>query len=365
MNKALSVVVSLALSSAAVAGDVSPQSTFISYETAKPVIAAHSGSLPDELKALGPLDAAKWNAWVEKRDRDIRSRLEAGEEDTLTNLLRFGVTFTKEYRIEDDYLVRYGESSLVNGFAEKRANDLISALSASNPPPGLAEMRDFLAQKGFSFKTPQSRAKVKAYLLANLGRMRDEFLKYHAQTKDESRYQLFADRGISLDTNLWPDYQLEVTLRQLKEKGLLKAGSIRRIAVVGPGLDFVNKEAGVDFYPPQTTQPYALLDSLFRLGLTDPANFELYTLDISPSVLVHVRGAAKKAAEGKDYVVQLPWNTARPMSDEYRQAFVAYWQHLGSSLGEPVPPIPVPDSVADTQSRAVRSKPRLHAALFR
>lgn len=357
MNRTLRVVVCLGLFCGVALGDDPPQASFISYESAKPVVKALSDSLPPELKSLGALDAAKWNTWVRQRDREIRVRLERGEEDTLTNLLRFGVTFTKEYRIEDEYLVRYGNSSLVNAFAENRANDLVRALSAPNPPPGLAGMRDFLVKKGFSFKTPQGRAKVKAHLLANLARMRDEFLKYHAQKKDEqARYQLFEDRGISLDTNLWPDYQLDVSLRQLKQKGLLKPNSIRRVAIVGPGLDFVNKEAGVDFYPPQTTQPFAVLDSLFRLGLADPKTVELYTLDISQSVIVHVQGAAQKSAEGRDYVMQLPWNSGRPMSQEYRQSFVAYWQQLGGEVGEPVPAIAVPESVSNTQTRAVKIK---------
>jgi hypothetical protein len=29
--------------------------------------------------------------------------------------------------------------------------------------------------------------------------------------------------------------------------GTLKLGSVRRIAIVGPGLDFVNKQQGYDF----------------------------------------------------------------------------------------------------------------------
>ena len=46
-----------------------------------------------------------WMAWLQKSDAQVRQRLDIGEEDSLTNLLRFGVTYTKEYRIDDDYLV--------------------------------------------------------------------------------------------------------------------------------------------------------------------------------------------------------------------------------------------------------------------
>lgn len=300
------------------------------------------------------LDDAKWSAWVETRDREIRKRLDRGTEDTLTNLLRFGVTFTKEYRIDDEYLVRYGQSSLVNAFAENRANDLIRALAAPNPPERITEMRAFLKKRGFSLKTPEQRTQVKKYLLDNLARMRDDFLKYRAQKKDEHRFQLFQDRGISLDTNLWPDYQLDVHFRNMVEKGLLKPGNIHRVAIVWPGLDFVNKEAGSDFYPPQTTQPFAVLDSLLRLGIADSSRIELYTLDISDDVNLHIAHARQNAARGRSYIVQLAWDTARPMSDEYRKNFIDYWQHLGSKIGTPVAPIPVPSSADATRSRAVR-----------
>jgi len=331
----------------------------MSLEAAHDVLAGMHDLLPDDLRSVGALDEANWSVWIQNRDREIRNRLDRGTEDTLTNLLRFGVTFTKEYRIDDEYLVHYRESSLVNAFANRRADDLIRAFNAPNPSEGVADMRAFVEKKGFSLKTAQERARLKKYLLANLARMRDDFLKYRSQPKDEKRFQLFQDRGISLDTNLWPDYQIEVTLRSMMEKGLLKPGSVRRVAVIGPGLDFANKEAGSDVYPPQTIQPFAVLDSLLRLGLANPASVEVHTLDISPDVNLHIERWRAKAAHGDDYVVQLPWNTERPLSDEYRAKFIAYWQTLGSEIGEPVTPITVPPLASATKTRAVKIRPEI------
>jgi hypothetical protein len=336
---------------------------YISLEAAGPVLQNFASSLPADLNAsTSHLDAQTWSAWVKTNDAKIRKRLVGGEEDTLTNLLRFGVTFTKEYRIEDEYLVKYGQSSLVDSFANTRANDLIRAMAASRPAPGIAEMCDFVQSQGYSFKTPADRAKVKKYLLDNLARERNEFMKYRARKKDDSRFQLFQDRGISVDSNLWPDYALDLAFRKLAEKGLLRPGSVRRIAIVGPGLDFVNKEAGVDFYPPQTVQPFAVLDSLLRLGLADPSA-ELFTFDISPSVNSHVARIRQKGQQGNPYVVQLPWNTQHPMSDEYRAAFIAYWKALGTKIGDPVAAIPVPASVTGTDTRAVKIKPQIAARI--
>jgi hypothetical protein len=340
----------------AAVGQAATKPQFISFEAAQPVLTGMAESLPAELQHAN-LDAKKWEAWVQSKDRETRARLDRGEEDTLTNLLRFGVTFTKEFRIDDHYLVRYGDSSLVNSFAANRANDLIRALAAPNASAGMLEMRTFVEKKGFTLRSPEGRRKVKKYLLDNLARMRDEFIRYHNTPKDESRFQLFKDRGISLDTNLWPDYQLEQSFLDLLQKGFVQRGSVRRIAIVGPGLDFVNKEAGNDFYPPQTIQPFAVMDSLVRLGLADPNALEVYTLDISSQVNLHVARARKNAAAGHSYTLQLPWSTSRPMSQEFRASFVGYWQKLGSAIGKAVSPIPVPQAAEGTQTRAVRIPP--------
>jgi hypothetical protein len=89
--------IALSLQSAALAQDSRAQ--FMSLEAAQPILEAMSASLPAGLRA-GQLDAVRWAQWLKTADTQVRHRLDAGEEDTLTNLLRFGVTFTKEYRID-------------------------------------------------------------------------------------------------------------------------------------------------------------------------------------------------------------------------------------------------------------------------
>lgn len=337
---------------------------FISFESAKPVLRVMGDSVPPELKRAGSqLDAKAWAEWVKKEDAEIRKRLETGEEDTLTNLLRFGVTFTKEYQIDREYLGKYGQSTLVNSFAEHRADDLIRALRSPSANERMQQMRVLLENKGFSFNTAAERTRLKKYLLANLARMRDEFSAYREKLRSvgiEERSQLYAERGISLDTNLWPDFALDLQLRQMLKTGLLKPGSVRRIAIVGPGLDFANKEYGNDFYPLQTTQPFAVIDSLARLGLANPASLEVVTLDISPNVNVHLQRARKAAAAGQAYTIQLAWNSAVPRGQSYLADFVKYWQTLGDQIGAVTKPVLVPPAVAsETHIRAVGIRPEV------
>ena len=333
---------------------------YVPFPAARPILMTYLNSLPPELKPGGQPTAAAWDAWVRREDRDVRMRLDRGEEDTLTNLLRLGVTYTKEDRISFQDLEQFGKDKYIDSVASKRADDLIRALASPHASEGMAEMRSFLEKKGFNLRTPDGRKKVKAYMLANLARMRDEVIRAENtlyKKKDADLSQQFKDRGISTDSNLYPDYTIELHLRHMMQQGLLKPGSIRRVAIVGPGLDFVNKNSGSDFYPPQTTQPFAVIDTLARLGLADPVKVELTTFDISPRVNKHLAHARTEAEAGKWYTIQLLSSPSDQWSKDYAAGFMEYWQKLGNEIGKPAQRIPVPDAAGDIWNRAVSVRP--------
>ena len=339
---------------------------FLGPYAAAPVVgafrtsAAHRKDLPAPL-ARDKFDHDAWLRWVLASDTAIRRRLERGEEDTLTNLLRFGLTFTRANRLDNWHLAQMGKDPVVDAVAATRADDLIRALEQPGSNEGLRQERLFVESRGFSLATPAERQRLKSYLLRNLARMRDEFLAYTAALKDtdlEKASLLYADRGISLDTNLWPHYQIHRELARLAQAGALKPKSVRRVAVVGPGLDFANKELGTDFYPPQSVQPFAVIDTLAQLGLADTNTVELYTFDISPHVNVHLRRAREQARSGKPYVMQLAWNSAVPRSQRYLSGFVPYWRDLGGRVGKPVAATNVPGALAkEINIRAVQVRP--------
>jgi hypothetical protein len=329
---------------------------FVPFSAAEPVLNTYLSSLPAELKPSGKPTSAAWDSWIRAQDKDIRARIEQGEENTLTNLLRLGVTYTQQPRITYEYLAEFGHSKFVDGIADKRANDLIKALSAPRPSEGMQEMKALLQKKGYSLKTPEDQKKVKAYLLANLARLRDDVAR-DAQTAKTNKYQAFKDRGISTDSNLYPDYTIDLHLRHMIDQGLLKPGGVHRIAIVGPGLDFVNKKSGSDFYPPQTTQPFAVIDTLARLGLADPEKIEVYTFDISSRVNKHLERARKEATAGKPYTIQLLASPSDGWSKTYLSGFLEFWQKLGKEIGKSTTPIPVPEEASDIWNRAIAVRP--------
>src|SRR6185295_8508266 len=114
---------------------------------------------------------------------------------------------------------------------------------------------------------------------------------------------LYKDRGLSVDTDFRPNYAIETALAEIKRRGLLR--SVRRVAVIGPGLDFTDKDSGFDHYPLQTLQPFAVVDSLLRLGLARPQDLRMTLFEISTPTLDHISKAVTRARTGQAYTLQL------------------------------------------------------------
>src|SRR6202042_543553 len=172
---------------------------------------------------------------------------------------------------------------------------------------------------------------------------------------------LFRDRGVSLDTNIFPDFPIEQALRDLKNRGVLREGQVARVAVIGPGLDIIdkNERSSYDYYPQQTLQPFALYDSLVRLGLARATGVSMSIFDISSRVINHIQRARELARMNTGYVIQLP----RQVADPWPADLIAYWRSLGDRVGAEVAPIRPPETfqIADggsgLETRAVRIRP--------
>src|SRR5262249_33295308 len=109
----------------------------------------------------------------------------------------------------------------------------------------------------------------------------------------------------------------------------LRPNGIRRVALVGPGLDFADKNSGFDFYPVQTLQPFMAIDSLLRLGLAAPAEVDLTTLDISNRVNDHILAIQRRPKPGPPYPLRL----AIDPGSQWTPALISYWQSIGDRIG--------------------------------
>jgi ribosomal protein L17 len=301
--------------------------------------------LPAELKAASAESASIWPAWIKKRDAEIRARLERGEEDTLVNLLLFGISYTKRSRLTFAEIEKLAQQQ-ANATPplllalQARADDLVRAAAS----PGNNERLIFANQvltkrKGFDLTSPEGRLLARQYLLANVARVLNEqsgYARILAAARQQGdateefavRSRLYSTRGLSFDTSLPPNYAIERALVALQRRGAFAPGSVRRVAIIGPGLDFTDKQEGYDIYPIQTIQPFALIDALLRLGLSSPKDLTVFTFDISQRVNNHLKAIVEQAKRNRTYALWLPLDTQVP----WQQDLVEYWERVGQSI---------------------------------
>jgi hypothetical protein len=348
---------------------------YIPYAEAQPILQQLDEILPPGLKGKSSTQQSViWSNWVAGRDKDIRARLLQGDEDSIVNFLLFGTSYTTQPRLNGKQLAQItsqgtaaGDQSTtgVQRILNARIDDLIKGAAAPKNNERLLFAERVMTQKGFNLRTPAGMAQAKDYLLASLGRVLKESASYtrileqakqfgDASEEFAQRSHLFSNRGLSSDTSLLPNFALEQSLKAMRDRHLIDA-PIRRIAIIGPGLDFTDKEEGYDFYPQQTIQPFAIIDSVLRLGLAQANNLQLTTFDISPRINDHLARANRDAARGQSYTLQLPRN----VQAGWKPDAVTYWSHFGDQIAVPVTAIPAPSATGELVTRAVRVRPEI------
>jgi hypothetical protein len=284
----------------------------------------------------------------------------------MVNLLLYGTSFTKQPRISMEGAGIAEASKL--GVLRARVDDLVAGLVNPGDNERLSFLQQLLRNQGIALETPDGPRQTGVFILQNLQRVVQERktlagraanVKTAASPDDPSslldRASFFRDRGLSLDTGIIPAFSIEQTLRDLKQRRVLRDGQVTRVAVIGPGLDFIdkNEESAYDYYPQQTLQPFALYDSLLRLQLAKPNDLSISIFDISSQVLDHFRRARERARKRISYDLQLPRDVARPWPPE----LIAYWRSLGDQVGSSIAPIAPPRIFQGLESRALRIRP--------
>lgn len=355
------------------------QVTYLPYAEAKPILQTLAEILPPELRVGTPDQLATlWPSWVTSRDLEIRKRLAQGDEDSLANFLLFGTSYTPQPRINEKQIAEIrGESASTGAHATAKArtilapriHDLMRALLVPRGNERLLFARQVLAERGYRQIKPRDPA-LQDYLLNSVVRGLQEQANYvrivesarllgNPSEEFAARSKVYSTRGLSSDTSLLPNYAIEESLKVLKQRGVLAPHSIRRVAIVGPGLDFTDKQSGYDFYPQQTIQPFAIVDSLYRLGLARREDFRVKTFDLSPRVNHHLALAEQRARRGQPYVIQLP----RDPASQWKAEAVQYWKRFGDQIGTPTTPVKIPANVGNLEIRAVRVRPEVAAQI--
>lgn len=340
---------------------------YLSFEDVRPALAAfsngpYSAELPPELKTrtAAPAD---WTAWIAQRDRSIRARLREGDADSVANFALLGTSFTSQPRLTGAQMESvHGDDEVISRWILGRVQDLMRALARPAANERLQFVADWLKEKGADPSLPGKAERAGNTLLDAVLRELHELEEYEkaiaqAKRSGEAAAQragstLYRNRGLALDTSFRPNLGIEQVLAGLKSHGLVT--TIRRAGVFGPGLDFTDKRNGYDYYPVQTLQPFALIDSLRRVGIAGSDGPSVAIFDLSARVLNHVRRAVDRAAAGDAYVVQTPLDDDVPWFPNAKQ----YWSRFGSEIGTEAPAVKPPPGLA-VKARAVRIRPEV------
>lgn len=346
----------------------------VTWEEVAAITRRLSGAAPD----LDREEAARtWTAWIAARREAIRERLERGELDSVVNLLLFGTSFTMQPRITSRLLEELNErwregdaaahETLTRAYRQRSA-DLVEAM-ASGSTERLRSGRRTLERLGHDFSSPAARAEAADALLAHVVRVREEAAALAAALEQAragsdataafaAASRVFAGRGLAPDSTVLTQFAVEGALCALAARGTLPKLGVNRLAIVGPGLDFADKQEGFDFYDLQSVQPFTTVDSLQRCGLANAGTLHVTTLDVSERVNAHLRAVRERASAGVAYRIVLPLASPAALAKEAND----YWMRAGRAIGTPVAIRP-PPSLPDVRARAIAVRPGIAAGL--
>ena len=344
---------------------------FIPFSDAKPIFAAlREDLLPPEFRGLTPAQReAAWPDWVMRRDAAIRARVGDGDEDSVINLLQFGTAFTTQPRITEQQLAgvvmrKAGSADVFvpSPVLKARIDDFIAALAAPGTNERLVFARKVVERRGISPSTEDGRGRLRRYLeerTALVGSAVHAPVLHDPATGLADQITIFRDRGLASDTLFWINFAVDQALAEMKTAGALQPRSVRRVALVGPGLDFADKQEGYDFYPQQTIQPFALIDSLGRAGLAARVGVGVWALDVSRAVLDHLESARARADAGAAYTVVLPRNLDQPWTD----TLLRFRDRFGDEIGKPMAAAAPPSNAGNVEVRSVLFPPAVTRAI--
>jgi hypothetical protein len=309
------------------------RTTRITYAEAKGVFRElREDLLPAELRGKPPADIeAMWPDFLARRDAAIRARVDRGDEDSIVNLTLFGVMFTRQPRTDMREILkligdgRAGE--LIRGQpVQARLNDVVGGIASPGTNERLQFAADVAKRLGFDPATQSGRSALRTYLEQSIRRV---FAEYESSFSASGLLAPYNARGLATDTSVLPNFAVERALEAIKAAGLLKPRGVRSVAIVGPGLDFADKREGHDFYPQQTLQPFAVVDSLLRLELAPEQDLRVTTFDVSPRITAHLEAARHRVGAGESYSLVLPLDAQLPWNPD----LIAYWKRFGDRIG--------------------------------
>jgi hypothetical protein len=154
-----------------------------------------------------------------------------------------------------------------------------------------------------------------------------EFVAQKAAHPADAVADLYRTRGLSTDTAIEAGYLVHLGLAVAK--GLRPDRRIRRVLIVGPGMDLAPR-TGFREVPPESYQPWAVIDTLVSTGFAVLDDLEVTAADINPRVVSHLRRSAASPP-----TLHLTTGIAARNGVSFSRDYREYFDGLGARLTMP------------------------------
>lgn len=218
------------------------------------------------------------------------------------------------------------ESGRVPEGVQTRVSALLRAIEDPDSDARLIYFRD-LVHTAF----PNARQRDSG-VLAEYGRaMRflyeKEFVAQRTARPADAVAALYRARGLSTDTAVEAGYLVYQGLGVAR--AIAPGGSVRRVLIIGPGLDLAPRTGLIESGPPESYQPWAVIDALVSLGVSRLDSLEVVAADINPRVVTHLRQSAERPP-----VLTLVSGIANTDSVTLTEDYREYFSTLGRAAGD-------------------------------
>jgi len=143
---------------------------------------------------------------------------------------------------------------------------------------------------------------------------------------------LYHTRPHSSDTGLEAGFGVYLGLGTLH--ALEPERRIRRVLIVGPGLDFAPRTDLIDSVAPQSYQPFAVADALLALSIGSDAELTIDSVDINPRVVNFIERVAREPLV-LHLFTGIGDTAERPLSLDYRDYLGAVGRAIGRRADPP------------------------------
>jgi hypothetical protein len=309
--------VAFCASALAVFAQTPSHATRITWEDLAPLHAA--------LESRG-LTGPSFDAYFEHVRQDDARRVREGDLDHLIFYALQSTHFTSRAPIEPALSAKafHDARDNVPGEVSSRLRDLLKALDSRSADPRLVYFRNLLTS-AFHDTSDREAALVAEYRRVMGFVYNKEFVAQRAGP--DAVAELYRARGLSTDTAVEAGYIVYNGLGVLKS--LDPGKQIRRVLIVGPGLDLAPRTSLLEAGPPESYQPWAVIDALVSLGLSRLTDLTVVGADINPRVVDHLR-RSQSAPPSLTLVSGIAETPTVQFSQDYRD----YFARLGRSIGD-------------------------------